>query len=125
MSAFLRPNKRPRRKRASAVSATRVMPTNANATHNVNLITASGNIYSFYCVASEGTPDLKVFISGRDSTCDECGQALGHSAWICLLGERGALCLSCADLDHLVFLPAGDVALTRRARKHLRCPRSF
>ena len=43
---------------------------------------------------------------------------LGRSAWICLRGERGGLCLSCADLDHLVFLPAGDTALTRRARKH-------
>jgi hypothetical protein len=62
--------------------------------------------------------DLKVFISSRESTCDECGQALGRSAWICLRGERGALCLSCADLDQLVFLPAGDTALTRRARKH-------
>src|SRR2546426_8343591 len=62
--------------------------------------------------------DVKVFISGRESTCDECGEMLGRSAWICLLGERGALCLSCADLDHLVFLPAGDTALTRRARKH-------
>ena len=27
---------------------------------------------------------------------------------------------SCADLDHLVFLPSGDAALTRRARKHSR-----
>ena len=62
--------------------------------------------------------DLKVFISSSESTCDECGQALGSSAWICLLRERGGLCLSCADLDHLVFLPAGDVALTRRALKH-------
>src|SRR5258707_15018998 len=62
--------------------------------------------------------DLKVFISGRESTCDECSEMLGRGAWICLLGERGALCLSCADLDHLVFLPAGDTALTRRARKH-------
>jgi hypothetical protein len=26
--------------------------------------------------------------------------------------------LACADLDHLLFLPAGDVALTRRARQH-------
>ncbi|HUV63978.1 MAG TPA: DUF2293 domain-containing protein [Sedimentisphaerales bacterium] len=31
---------------------------------------------------------------------------------------KGALCLSCADLDHLVFLPSGDAAVTRRARKH-------
>ncbi len=27
-------------------------------------------------------------------------------------------CLTCADLDHLVYLPRGDMALTRRARKH-------
>ena len=62
--------------------------------------------------------DLKVFIATGESTCDECAQALGRGAWISLVGERGALCLSCADLDHLVFLPAGDAALTRRARKH-------
>ena len=62
--------------------------------------------------------DLKVFIPTGESTCDECKQKLGRGAWICLVGERGALCLSCADLDHLVFLPAGDAALTRRARKH-------
>jgi hypothetical protein len=31
--------------------------------------------------------DLKVFISGRESTCDECGEMLGRSAWICLLGD--------------------------------------
>ena len=35
-----------------------------------------------------------------------------------LAEQKGALCLSCADLDHLVFLPSGDAALTRRARKH-------
>jgi len=28
------------------------------------------------------------------------------------------LCMSCADLDHLMFLPSGNTALTRRARKH-------
>lgn len=27
------------------------------------------------------------------------------------------VCLLCADLDHLVLLPAGDAALTRRAKK--------
>ena len=31
---------------------------------------------------------------------------------------EGALCLACADLDHLVFLPSGDAAVTRSARKH-------
>ena len=35
-------------------------------------------------------------------------------------GRSGPLCMSCADLEHLVFLPRGDAALTRRARKHSR-----
>lgn len=62
--------------------------------------------------------ELKVFISSRESTCDECGENLGSKAWITLIREKGALCLACADLDHLSFLPSGDAALTRRARKH-------
>src|SRR5262245_51667359 len=62
--------------------------------------------------------ELKVFISTRESTCGECGENLGSKAWITLVGEKGALCLACADLDHLVFLPSGDAALTRRAKKH-------
>ena len=65
------------------------------------------------------TADLKVFISTRESTCDECGEELGRKAWIMLVKDKGALCLPCADLDHLIFLPSGDAALTRRARKHL------
>jgi len=64
------------------------------------------------------TVDLKVFISSRDSSCTECGESLGHGAWITLVEGKGALCLACADLDHLVFLPPGNPALTRRARKH-------
>jgi hypothetical protein len=43
---------------------------------------------------------------------------LGRKAWITLDRDKGALCLICGDLDHLTFLPAGDTALTRRARKH-------
>ena len=39
-------------------------------------------------------------------------------AWITLQKEKGALCLACADLDHLVFLPPGDAVITRRARKY-------
>ncbi len=62
--------------------------------------------------------EIKIFISSRDSVCDDCGEELGQGAWIHLAGERGALCLSCADLDHLVFLPAGDAALTRRSKKY-------
>jgi len=62
--------------------------------------------------------DIKVFISLRNSKCDECGAELGTKAWITLEENKGALCLPCADLDELIFLPTGDAALTRRARKH-------
>ena len=62
--------------------------------------------------------ELKVFISSRNSTCDECNEELGTKAWITLGAKGRAFCLSCADLDHLVFLPSGKAALTRRARKH-------
>jgi hypothetical protein len=66
----------------------------------------------------KSNPDLTVFITTRESSCDECGEDLGRKAWITLTKDKGALCLACADLDHLLFLPAGDAALTRRARKH-------
>ncbi len=62
---------------------------------------------------------LKVFISSREATCDECGAELGRHAWI-VLNEDRAACLTCADLDHLVYLASGDTALTRRSRKHSR-----
>lgn len=62
--------------------------------------------------------ELRVFISHRESQCDECKEVLGRQAWITLDRDKGALCLSCGDLDHLEFLPSGDAALTRRAKKH-------
>ena len=64
------------------------------------------------------TADLKVFITRREASCSECGEDLGRKAWITLVEDKGALCLSCADMDHLLFLPAGDAALTRRSRKY-------
>jgi hypothetical protein len=67
---------------------------------------------------SKNETELEVFISNRDSICDDCGEELGRKAWITLVRDKGALCLSCADLDHLLFLPSGDAALTRRARKY-------
>lgn len=71
-------------------------------------------------------PDLKVFITTRAASCGECGEDLGCRAWITLVEDAStesaegsnALCLACADLDHLVYLPAGDAALTRRSRKN-------
>lgn len=48
-----------------------------------------------------------------DWTCRECGE----SGDFLVMDGPGPLCLTCADLDHLVFLPAGDAALTRRATR--------
>ena len=63
-------------------------------------------------------PELVVFESVRqEGACSECGAELTQGALLTM--EKGRpLCLACADLDELVFLPAGDTALTRRARKH-------
>jgi len=61
--------------------------------------------------------DLVVFSILCESTCSECNKALWKGDLLFKDGERG-LCLSCADLDELVYLPSGDAALTRRARKH-------
>ena len=61
--------------------------------------------------------EILVFIVRKDTKCDECGVELWKGSFI-KLEKKGALCLSCADLDHLDFLTAGDPALTRRSSKH-------
>src|SRR5438046_9787477 len=68
--------------------------------------------------AKQQKEEIRVFISHRESVCDECHEELGRKAWITLVRDKGALCLACADLDQLVFLPSGDAALTRRAKTH-------
>ncbi|MBI5498269.1 MAG: DUF2293 domain-containing protein [Deltaproteobacteria bacterium] len=51
--------------------------------------------------------------------CRECQRTLAKDEFICV--EEGTpVCLECADLDHLVFVPAGDAALTRRSTKYSR-----
>jgi hypothetical protein len=49
----------------------------------------------------------------RDWTCAECGATDD----LLQMHDAGPLCMACSDLDHLVFLPSGDAALTRRATK--------
>jgi hypothetical protein len=49
----------------------------------------------------------------KDWTCAECQETDG----LLIMDNDQPLCLTCADMDHLVFLPAGDAALTRRAKK--------
>jgi hypothetical protein len=61
--------------------------------------------------------ELLVFDILRESKCADCGHELLGGDFLFMEGGH-PLCLACADLDHLVYLPRGDTALTRRARKH-------
>jgi hypothetical protein len=63
--------------------------------------------------------DIVVFMIRRDTQCSDCGDELGKGRLLRVEGDK-ALCLACADLDHLEFLPRGDTALTRRASKYSR-----
>jgi hypothetical protein len=67
--------------------------------------------------ATEVNDDIVVFSILKPSTCAECGTELLKGSLL-RMEKQKPLCLECADLDHLVFLPRGDVALTRRSRKH-------
>ncbi len=70
--------------------------------------------------APESQPaDLVVFSIRREATCDECRDTVQPGGLLRKENER-ALCVDCADLGHLVYLAAGDAALTRRAAKHSR-----
>src|SRR5437879_6457085 len=66
---------------------------------------------------SSEAKDLVVFDILRESKCADCGKELLGGDFL-LMEDKRPLCLTCADLDHLVYLPRGDTALTRRARKH-------
>ncbi len=58
-------------------------------------------------------PDLVVVSPVREWSCVRCE----HTGDLLFMQEDGPTCLACARLDHLVFLPAGDAGLTRRAHR--------
>lgn len=61
--------------------------------------------------------EIVVFWARRGSECARCGKELPRGSFV-RLEDPAALCMECADLDHLVFVPRGDAALTRRASRH-------
>lgn len=62
-------------------------------------------------------PQPVVFDNIRESQCSECAAAIESGDF--LLMEAGQpLCLACARMDDLEFLPSGDAALTRRSSKY-------
>jgi hypothetical protein len=66
--------------------------------------------------AAEGHT-LAVFLVRRDTRCGACGRDLWRGNLLRVEGEQ-ALCLDCADLGYLEYLPRGAPAVTRRARKY-------
>ncbi|HEV2690222.1 MAG TPA: DUF2293 domain-containing protein, partial [Bryobacteraceae bacterium] len=62
-------------------------------------------------------PDPVVFEIVRDSQCSECGTELPSDSFLYMEGGQ-PLCLACARMGDLEYLPAGDAALTRRATKY-------
>src|SRR5215470_709119 len=70
-------------------------------------------------VSNSPSKEIVVFwlIGRKDSACSGCGKELGKGNFLTVDNGKG-LCIECADLDHLVWLPSGDAALTRRAKKH-------
>ena len=63
-------------------------------------------------------PDLVVFMTVRSAlACEECGDEMTRGDFLFREKDK-SLCLRCADLDHLEFLPSGDAAMSRRARKY-------
>jgi hypothetical protein len=62
-------------------------------------------------------PELVVVSPLNDFTCSVCGNE--QDGWL-IMDDGGPVCMPCADMSHLVFLPSGDAALTRRAKAHSR-----
>ena len=67
-------------------------------------------------LADEVAPPT-VFSIVKDSKCSQCSRELWKGELLTMQTNQ-ALCMECADLDHLVFLGSGDAALTRRSTRY-------
>jgi hypothetical protein len=60
--------------------------------------------------------DLLVIAATKGWTCAVCGTAYEPGRML-RMEDAGPSCLECADLGHLEYLPSGNTALTRRAKR--------
>lgn len=65
----------------------------------------------------ERKAELVCYLLITNRQCAECHNDLPRGSFLFMEKDQ-PLCLFCADLDHLVYLPSGDSAITRRARKY-------
>jgi hypothetical protein len=63
--------------------------------------------------AASQPPELVVISATRDWSCTKCA----GTGDLLIMEDAGPVCMRCAQMDHLVYLPSGDAGLTRRARK--------
>lgn len=73
------------------------------------------------------TPAQRERLAARDGRAPDLVVLLATSGWSCrgchgtgeftIVEDGMPFCMDCADLGHLVFLPAGNAALSRRAKK--------
>jgi hypothetical protein len=67
--------------------------------------------------ANPGNDRPEAHISFCDEKCGDCGGPVMEGDLFVYETDR-IVCLACAGLDRLIFLPSGNTALTRRATKH-------
>lgn len=67
-------------------------------------------------VVNREPSDLLVIVASKPWTCVSCA-AERERGDLLTMDDDGPLCMGCADLGHLEYLPRGDAALTRRARQ--------
>ncbi|MFF5262709.1 DUF2293 domain-containing protein [Actinomadura viridis] len=73
------------------------------------------------------SPARRERLAARQNKAPDLVAVQALEAWACatcrgtgdllVMEDDEPLCLACADLDHLVFLPSGNAALSRRAKK--------
>ncbi len=62
-------------------------------------------------------PELVVYRTLRPSQCSKCGMELPAGSLL-LLEDANPLCMECAGMDDLIYVPAGNAKLTRRVKKY-------
>lgn len=60
--------------------------------------------------------ELLAIVASKSWTCASCSAEFGRGDFL-TMDDAGPLCMDCADLGHLEYLPRGNAALTRRAKK--------
>ena len=65
----------------------------------------------------EKPPENVVFWTISNSQCGQCHQKLTKGSFLFMEQDK-PLCMNCSGFSELVFLPAGDVKLTRHAKQH-------